>query len=171
MDITAATVDNAGMRSPYQILSVSRAATDAEIKARYRALMKRHHPDHGGSEEKCKEVQGAYAQIKDAEARKAYDAERDGRQEQERRMRAEKAEAPRPAQGGVQANRPTTLDPGRLFDGLAGLGVVLAAGMIDKQLPDDPQVRQAFEQAREKGRRSAAGFMNLIREVLDIPNL
>jgi len=38
-------------------------ATLQEIKSAYRALAMRHHPDHGGSVEKMREINLAYAAI------------------------------------------------------------------------------------------------------------
>ncbi|MGA2925446.1 MAG: DnaJ domain-containing protein [Solirubrobacteraceae bacterium] len=58
---------------PYQVLGVGRDASDAEVRAAYRKLVQRHHPDHNaGSAESAKrfeEVQDAYAQIKELRAK------------------------------------------------------------------------------------------------------
>ena len=55
---------------PYQVLGVSRNASDEEIKKAYRALSRRYHPDanvnnpnKAQAEEKFKQVQQAYDQI------------------------------------------------------------------------------------------------------------
>lgn len=53
---------------PYQILGVTRSATDAEVRAAYRRLVQLHHPDHnGGSVESARRfeaVQEAYAEVR-----------------------------------------------------------------------------------------------------------
>ena len=46
-------------RDPYQVLGVARAASAAEIKAAYRALVKQHHPDAGGDEHRILELNAA----------------------------------------------------------------------------------------------------------------
>jgi curved DNA-binding protein CbpA len=60
-------------RDPYRILGVKRTASDAELRAAYRGLVQRYHPDHNrGSAESTRrfeEVQDAYAEIRDRRAR------------------------------------------------------------------------------------------------------
>lgn len=60
----------------YQVLGVKRDATEAEIKAAYRKLAHKYHPDvskETGAERKFKEVAEAYQTLKDPEKRAAYD--------------------------------------------------------------------------------------------------
>ena len=58
------------MNDPYQVLGVSRGASEEEIKKAYKALSRRYHPDANinnpnkdQAEEKFKEIQAAYQQI------------------------------------------------------------------------------------------------------------
>jgi molecular chaperone DnaJ len=64
-------------RDYYEILGVSRSATDQEIKSAYRKLALKHHPDRNqGSkhaEEQFKEAAEAYAVLADPQKRAAYD--------------------------------------------------------------------------------------------------
>ena len=61
----------------YQTLGVARDAGADDIKKAYRKLAREHHPDvsgNAGSGEKFKEIGEAYATLKNAEKRTAYDA-------------------------------------------------------------------------------------------------
>ncbi len=60
----------------YEVLGVSKTATDEEIKRAFRKLAKQYHPDinkEPGAEEKFKEIGEAYAVLSDATKRRQYD--------------------------------------------------------------------------------------------------
>ena len=61
----------------YEVLGVSRDASDADIKKAYRKKAMKYHPDRNGNdkdaEEKFKAVQAAYAVLSDSKKRAAYD--------------------------------------------------------------------------------------------------
>ena len=61
----------------YSILGVPRSASDKDIKAAYRKLARKYHPDVNpgdkSSEEKFKQINGAYEVLSDADKRKKYD--------------------------------------------------------------------------------------------------
>lgn len=60
----------------YEVLGVSKNATDAEIKSAFRKLAKKYHPDVSKEEnaaEKFKEAQEAYAVLSDKQKRSQYD--------------------------------------------------------------------------------------------------
>jgi DnaJ-class molecular chaperone len=59
--------------NPYDVLGVPRTASQEEIKAKYRELAMRYHPDKGGNDEKMKEVNQAYDILSDENKRREYD--------------------------------------------------------------------------------------------------
>jgi len=68
---------------PYQLLGVSRTATNNEIRSSYRSLCLKYHPDKNAHrsrkeqircDEKFKQVQSAFSKISTARDRKEYDA-------------------------------------------------------------------------------------------------
>jgi DnaJ-class molecular chaperone len=65
------------MRNPYDVLGVKRDASEAEIKAAFRKLAKKHHPDQNKDDPKAKErfaeVNAAYEIVGDKAKRKQFD--------------------------------------------------------------------------------------------------
>ena len=63
-------------RDYYEVLGVSKTATDEEIKRAFRVLAKKYHPDvnkEEGAAEKFKEIGEAYSVLSDPQKRKQYD--------------------------------------------------------------------------------------------------
>ena len=64
-------------RDYYEVLGVSRSATEVELKAAFRKLAMKHHPDRNPGDKECehrfKEINEAYDVLKDGEKRAAYD--------------------------------------------------------------------------------------------------
>ncbi|HEY2652337.1 MAG TPA: DnaJ domain-containing protein [Solirubrobacteraceae bacterium] len=140
-------------RDPYEVLGVPRNASDAELRAAYRRLVQRHHPDHNnGSVESARrfeEVQEAYAQVvklraaqgpsptaeaqSDVDARIA-DLERQVREARVARERAERAAAEARRQAARAASADLREQAGRPSD--EDLGYVTTDDSFTKVLDD-----------------------------------
>ncbi|MBY4797700.1 DnaJ domain-containing protein [Collinsella sp. AGMB00827] len=57
----------------YDILGVSKDASEDEIKKAFRKLAVKHHPDSGGDEQKFKEISEAYETLSNPDKRREYD--------------------------------------------------------------------------------------------------
>ena len=66
------------MSDPYQILGVSKGASQADVKSAFRKLAKKYHPDQNADNPKAKEkfsqINQAYEIVGDADKRKQFDA-------------------------------------------------------------------------------------------------
>ena len=62
------------VRTYYEILGVEQTASDAELRAAYRRLLRQAHPDMGGSSALLDLVNEAYDALKDPAKRSQYDA-------------------------------------------------------------------------------------------------
>jgi DnaJ-class molecular chaperone len=101
----------------YDVLGVPKGATQKEIKAAYRKLARKWHPDANrddpaAAEEKFKELQEAYEVLSDPDKRKKYDAL--GKDWKNASQQAERQQQYRTQQGGR-----TTFDFGDLGNGAA----------------------------------------------------
>lgn len=129
----------------YEILGVARDASEADIKKAYRKLARQYHPDvskEANAEARFKDVGEAYATLKDAEKRAAYD--------QLGRYSAGEDFRPPPDWGG--------------FAGMGGRGSTQAGG-AGMHFEDFADLSELFEQfglggggARATAGRSGGGF-------------
>jgi DnaJ-class molecular chaperone len=121
-------------KDPYEILGVAKNASEAEIKAAYRKLAKKHHPDlnpESKDDAKFKEIGAAHNLLSDKEKRAAFDRgeiDMDGqpRQQQFYRDHAQGPQGPRYSypQGGGGEFDPEDLESlfGSFFRGGRGQG-------------------------------------------------
>ena len=98
----------------YNVLGVSEEATRDEIDRQYKREAHKHHPDRGGSEERMKSLNEAYAVLKDASNRETYDLSR------QKRVRE---------QPFVPVSTPTARDVG-VFGHVMSAGLCLLAGVF-----------------------------------------
>lgn len=65
------------MRDPYEVLGVAKSATEDELKAAFRKLAAKHHPDRNpddpSAQERFKEINAAYQLLSDPQKRAAFD--------------------------------------------------------------------------------------------------
>ncbi|MBM3250670.1 MAG: molecular chaperone DnaJ [Candidatus Nealsonbacteria bacterium] len=61
------------MKDYYQILGISREASQDEVKRAFHKLAHKYHPDKGGDEKKFKEINEAYQILSNKEKREQYD--------------------------------------------------------------------------------------------------
>ena len=65
------------MEDYYNVLGLTKNASNDEIKKTYRKLSMKHHPDRGGNKETFQRINGAYEILGDAKKRQSYDIQRD----------------------------------------------------------------------------------------------
>ena len=110
---------NNGKRDYYEVLGVSRSASEQEIKSAYRKLALQFHPDRNpnnpDAEEKFKECSEAYAVLADGEKRAAYD-------------RYGHAGVSASGAGGVGFDATVFQDFGDIFGDLFGFGDIFGGG-------------------------------------------
>ena len=66
----------AAKRDYYEVLGVTKTASEDEVKKAFRGLARKYHPDvnkEKGAEERFKEINEAYEVLGDAQKRQAYD--------------------------------------------------------------------------------------------------
>jgi len=127
-------------RNPYTVLGVEPTATDAEIRAAFRKLAKRYHPDRNKdderAEDKFKEVSAAFDVVGDADRRKKFDRgeiDEEGRERPQYQYRqwtggAEQGPGAQQGYAGGFANKGDFDDLGDIFADLFGRGGRAAGG-------------------------------------------
>ncbi len=141
-------------RDHYEVLGITRTASEDEIKKAYRKLARQYHPDHNkeaGAQEKFVEIQDAYDTLSDPEKRKMYD--RFGHAGQQGGFGGGGGQGRAAPRGGAQVEFDMD-DLGSMFDSFfgGGGGGGRAAGQSPfgarsarRQQPKAPDVRHSIE--------------------------
>jgi curved DNA-binding protein CbpA len=97
------------MKNHYDTLSVARDAPVEVIRAAYRVLSQKWHPDKGGSAEKMASINEAWHILSDPDRREAHDIELSFI-----RLRPDPKPDPKPAQPAYRRGAPLEIDPEQL---------------------------------------------------------
>lgn len=124
------------MASYYDILGVSKSASEADIRKAYRRLARQHHPDvnpnNAGSEARFKEINEAYQVLSDEETRQKYDKYGDRWKHADQFQQAG-------ASNGPFIWRSTWGGDGSVFEGMGGMGGALFEGLFGGRVQDFAQ--------------------------------
>jgi DnaJ-class molecular chaperone with C-terminal Zn finger domain len=103
------------MNDPYEVLQVHRRAEPEVIRAAYRALARKYHPDFGGEPSRMIAITEAFSILGTTESRTAYDAQ--AARSQNRRSTDRKGTAPVVAHAGsAQRTGPNPPGSGSVID-------------------------------------------------------
>jgi hypothetical protein len=137
------------LRDPYDVLGVSPAAPEIELRAAYRKLVQRHHPDHNhGSPEsagKFEEVLEAYAKVREMRAAGAI------------RAAGTRAAGAEPSGAGAA-------------DGASGEGVEDRLADLERQVREAQAARADAEAAATDARRRAQAAASEARDPAGRPS-
>ena len=121
----------------YSLLGINKSASQEELKKAYKKSSMQHHPDRGGDEEKFKEINEAYATLKDPQKRAGYD--RFGTSDpQQQQQRGGFHHHPNSGfNGNINPNDPAFQD---IFNGMFGQGQGPFGGRRPQMKNDDIQL-------------------------------